>query len=67
MKLKNYPLKSKNRKKASNHKISENLPPKKAHSEYKKSLGGPEGPSQVAEGHRPPQELEGGPCSDLNF
>ncbi len=26
-------------------------PPKYAHSEHKKSLGGPEGPSQVAVGH----------------
>ena len=31
--------------------MSENWPPKYAHSEYKKSLEGPEGPSQVAEGH----------------
>ena len=50
-KLKNYPLKSKNLKKALNHKISEKLTPKYAHYEYKKSLGGPKGSCQMAEGH----------------
>ena len=39
IKLKNDPLKSKNRKTASNHKMSENRPPPKYATDYKTTFG----------------------------
>ena len=52
IKLKNDPLKSKNLKKGKNHKMSKNWPPKFAHSEYKKIIGGAQ--RALSGGRRPP-------------
>ena len=50
-KLKNEPLKSKNLKELKITKCQKTTPPNMPILNTKKSLGGPEGPSQVAEGH----------------